>query len=280
MAQEREDAAPRPLPPGLDLLWGRRERGRRGPRPELSTDRIVAAAIEIADSDSLATLSMARVAQALGFTTMSLYRYVASKDELLQLMWNASAQGAEDLVLEGDGWRARLRAWAMIQRDMLDRHPWITQMPMAAPPMAPNSLTFVERGLETLDGTGLPDADKLRVIGLISSYTLSEARMAHDAARGAAKARAADPGAGPPWSFDELLREVADQHRYPRLHRIAWSGGGDGGPGGGDGGPGGRAGRPGDGPPGSSEQAEFAFGLDCILDGVQALIGRSGSARH
>ncbi len=83
---------------------------------------------------------------------MSLYRYVASKEELLQLMWNASARGAEDLVLEGDGWRARLRMWAMIQRDMLDRHPWITQMPMAAPPMAPNSLTFVERGWKPSTG--------------------------------------------------------------------------------------------------------------------------------
>ena len=62
---------------------------------------------------------------------------------------------------------------------MIDRHPWITQMPMAAPPLAPNSLTFVERGLETLDGTGLADPDKLRVIGLLSSCTLSEARMAH-----------------------------------------------------------------------------------------------------
>ena len=132
---------------------------------------------------------MARVAKELGFTTMSLYRYVTSKDELLQLMWNASAQGAEDLAFEGDDWRARLRIWAMVQREMLDRHPWITQMPMAAPPLAPNSLTFVERGLETMDGTGLADADKLRVIGLISSYTLSEARMANDAARAAAQAR-------------------------------------------------------------------------------------------
>ena len=90
---------------------------------------------------------MARVAAELGFTTMSLYRYVASKDELLQLMWNGSALGAESLVIEGDGWRDQLRAWAVIQRDMLDRHPWITQMPMAAPPVAPNSLHFVERGL-------------------------------------------------------------------------------------------------------------------------------------
>ena len=171
-----------PLPAGLDLLWGRRGAGKRGPRPGLSADAIVDAAIRLADAEGLEGVSMARVAAELGFTTMSLYRYVASKEELLQLMWNGSASGVESLVLEGDGWRARLRMWAIVQRDMIDRHPWITQMPMAAPPMAPNSMIFVERGLETMDGTALADGDKLRFIGLISSYTLSEARMANDAA--------------------------------------------------------------------------------------------------
>ena len=168
------------LPPGLDLLWGRRGPGRRGPRRGLSVDDIVAAAIRVADAEGLNAVSMARVAKELGFTTMSLYRYVASKDELLQLMWNGSAQGAEDLKMEGDGWRPQLRSWAIVQREMLDRHPWITQMPMATPPLAPNSLAFVERGLEALDGIGLRDDDKLRVIGLLSSYTLSEARMANE----------------------------------------------------------------------------------------------------
>jgi hypothetical protein len=178
---------------------------------------------------------------------------VTSKDELLQLMWNASAQGAEDLVLEGKGWRARLRAWSIVQRDMLDRHPWITQLPMAAPPLAPNSLTFVERGLETLDATALSDADKLRVIGLISSYTLSEARMAHDAARAAAQA----PAEAAPWSFEALLRELVDEQHYPRLHRIAWSA------------------EIGTAPSGFDESEEFGFGLDRILDGVQALVERA-----
>src|ERR1700728_4001211 len=178
-------APPPPLPPGLDLLWGRRGRGQRGRKPGLSVDAIVAAAIAIADAEGLEAVSMAHVADQLGFTTMSLYRHVTSKEELLQLMWNGSAQGAEELVITGDDWRSRLRMWAMVQREAIDRHPWITQMPMAAPPMAPNSLTFVERGLEAMDESGLADADKLRVIGLISSYTLSEARMANDARRAA-----------------------------------------------------------------------------------------------
>jgi AcrR family transcriptional regulator len=246
------------LPPGLDLLWGRRRQGRRGPKPGLSIVAIVEAAIRVGDAEGLDAVSMARVAKELGFTTMSLYRYVTNKDELLQLMWNASAQGAEDLVLVGDDWHEKLRMWATVQRDMMDRHPWITQMPMAAPPLAPNSLTFVERGLETLDGTGIAQADKLRVIGLISSYTLSEARMAHDAAR-AAQTVSAGNDPSPPLSFEGVLREVLDEATFPRLFQIAW------------------AGEIGDDPSGFDERQEFFFGLDRILDGVQSLIDRQGS---
>lgn len=254
-ARPAQSASSRPLPPGLDLLWGRRGRGQRGPKPGLSVDAIVAAAVRLADAEGLEAVSMAHVAEQLGFTTMSLYRHVSSKEELLQLMWNASAQGAEELVIAGDDWRSRLRTWAMIQREMIDRHPWITQMPMAAPPMAPNSLAFVERGLEAMDGTGLSDADKLRIIGLISSYTLSEARMAHDAARAARAAEAAAGGeAMPVWTYEALLREVTDEQTYPRLHRLAWSEG------------------IGDNPAGFDEQEEFRFGLDRILDGAEVLI--------
>jgi AcrR family transcriptional regulator len=216
---------------------------------------------------------MARVAAELGVTTMALYRYVANKDELLQLMWNAGSLGAEHLVLEGDGWRGRLRSWAVIQRDILDRHPWITQLPMATPPLGPNSLHFVERALEAMDETGLPDEEKIQVIGMISTYTLSEARMAADAMRAvtAAMAAAAQAGAvpsdpapadsgadgppGPPQSFEALLRELVDEQTYPRLYRLAWQP------------------EP-ENPP--SEREQYLFGVDTILDGVQALIDRAG----
>jgi AcrR family transcriptional regulator len=265
----------RPLPPGVDLLWGRRDRGKRGPRPSLSTDAIVEAAVRVADAEGLEAVSMARVAAEVGYTTMSLYRYVASKEELLALMWNASALGAESLVIEGDDWRSRLRNWAVIQRDMLDRHPWITRMPMAAPPVGPNSLHFVERGMAALDGTGIPDTDRIRIIGMLSSFTLNEARMANDAVRAATAAmeaaaravtsgdgtsgdgaRAGDAGEpGPPETFEALLRELVDEKTYPRLYRLAWSE-----------------------PPAEpmTERAEFLFGVDRILDGVQALIDRAG----
>jgi AcrR family transcriptional regulator len=255
------------LPPGLDVLWGRRGSGSRGPKRGLSIDAVVAAAIRLADSDGLESVSMARVAEELGFTTMSLYRYVASKDELLQLMWNASAQDAENLKLQGDNWRSRLRYWAIAQREMMDRHPWITQMPMAAPPLAPNSLRFVELGLAAMDDTGLAEDDKIRIIGLLSSYTLSEARMAYDAARAVdqAKAAAAETGQAdadrtevqePQWSFEALLRELVDEHTYPRLYRMAWS-------------------APTDDQPDGDERAEFLFGVERILDGTQALIDQT-----
>src|ERR1700753_4264520 len=110
------------LPPGLDLLWGRRERGARGPKPGLSIEGIVEAAIKLADAEGLGAVSMARVAKELGFTTKSLYRHVANRGDLLQLMGTRSAHGAEALVLEGEGCRERLRGWALVQREMLDRH--------------------------------------------------------------------------------------------------------------------------------------------------------------
>jgi AcrR family transcriptional regulator len=270
---ESGQPAQRPLPPGLDLLWGRRERGKRGPRPGLSPDAIVEAAIRLADAEGLEAVSMARLAAELGFTTMSLYRYVANKDELLQLMWNASTLGPDDMppdslapggtgsLLGEGGWRERLRRWAIVQREVMDRHPWITQMPMAAPPVGPNSMLFVEHGLAAMDETSLKDSDKMSVIGLLSSYTLSEGRMAADAMRAAKAAMAAAEANGttaapePPPGFDALLRELVDEPTYPRLYRLAWTPDPDS---------------------QRSEREEFLFGLELILDGVQVLIDRRG----
>jgi AcrR family transcriptional regulator len=239
-------AAP-PLAPGLDLLWGRRERGRTGPKPGLTVDAIVDAAIRVADAEGLDAVSMKRIAVELGFTTMALYRYVDSKDELLAMMWNASASGLPTVA--GEGWRERLDNWAMAQFDGVCRRTWILQMPMSRPPAGPASLAWVEQALSAMAGTGLSETAKMGVIGLISAYVLSEARMQYEQVRAAAAATYAD--------YATLLREVVDERVYPALYRAAWSGELD---------------QPGGVESPSFDVPEFRFGLERILDGVQVLI--------
>lgn len=238
---------PVPLPPGLDLLWGRREAARRGPRPGLSVEAIVAAALDIANAEGLDAVSMAKVAQSVGFTTMSLYRYIDSKDELLQLMWNAVS--GDPVELEGDTWRSRLLSWAMGQRAAIDRNVWIVQMPMATPPLAPNSLAWMERGLEAMDGTGLTDSQQIAILGLLASHALIDARMAFDA-------RQARSGADETSSVDygAVMRELVEADRFPRLHRAVWSGELD---------------------PSAADDdplVGYRFDLEVILDGIEALI--------
>ena len=74
------------LPRAIALAWGVAEQPVRGPKREMSIERIVEVAIELADADGLGAVSMSSVAGRLGYTTMSLYRYVSAKDDLLVLM--------------------------------------------------------------------------------------------------------------------------------------------------------------------------------------------------
>nr|WP_244163695.1 TetR/AcrR family transcriptional regulator [Rhodococcus koreensis] len=84
-------------PRTAELLWGSPDRPKRGPKPALSLERIVATAISMADAEGLATLSMQRLAEDLGFTKMSLYRYTPGKAELTALMLDAALGPAPDL---------------------------------------------------------------------------------------------------------------------------------------------------------------------------------------
>src|SRR5919198_4883542 len=98
------------LPPGVATAWGVRTPPTKGPKPGLSLDRIVAAAVAVADADGLGAVSMHRVAQELGSSAMSLYRHVSSKEELLDLMVDA-AFGTPPSA-SGEDWRAGLARWA------------------------------------------------------------------------------------------------------------------------------------------------------------------------
>ena len=106
-----------PMDDGLDLL---RERPEPARKRGLTVDRVVTAAVALADAEGIDAVSMSRVAERLGFTTMSLYRHVRSKDELVLLMVNEAA-GEPDEYVDGD-WRARLEQWSW---DLLTRLPTI-----------------------------------------------------------------------------------------------------------------------------------------------------------
>ncbi|WP_051265035.1 TetR/AcrR family transcriptional regulator [Nakamurella lactea] len=243
------------LPPGLDVLWGRKERGRTGPKPSLSIDTIVATAIRIADDEGLAAVSMARLARELGFSTMSMYRYVRSKDELHLLMWNSSAAGLGEI--SGGTWRERLADWAEAQRAAVLLRSWLLEMPLAAPPAGPQSLAFVEQALAAMADTPLREAEKMAVIGAVSIYSLGDARMAHQAAKAAAVT------GQPEADYGAVLRTVVTADEYPALHRLAWSPDMTARP------------RSEELPPGVDQDLlGFRFGLNCILDGIQALIDR------
>ena len=110
----------------LELLWDGGPRPSRGPKPGLTLDRIVEAAVRIADEEGLGAVSMRRIATELGTGAMSLYRYVPGKAELLDLMLDRVQRPSENPADLGDGtWRAALEAMARATLALYTRHPWL-----------------------------------------------------------------------------------------------------------------------------------------------------------
>src|SRR3954451_19235158 len=106
-AAEEAAATEPPLAASLEAAWGRRARPTKGPKPGLSLERIVEAAVALAQAEGIGAVSMARVAGGLGSCPMSLYRHVAAKDELLALMVDA-ALGPVPSPAPQEDWRAGL----------------------------------------------------------------------------------------------------------------------------------------------------------------------------
>jgi AcrR family transcriptional regulator len=231
------------LPPSLELLWGLREPGSRGPRRGLRLEGIVEAGIEVARTEGVGALSMARIAKELGVGTMSLYRYVASKDELLTTMVDA-ALGAPPPPAAGEDWRAGLTRWAVGLRRAYQRHPWSLRVPISSPPLGPNNVAWLDNALAALADTPLSEQEKLSSVLLASGFVRNEATLSADFAAAAAGERVM-PGYG------RLLARLSSAEELPSLHRAIASGSLD---------------DPDD------PDAEFFFGLERILDGIAALV--------
>ena len=215
--------------------------GRRsGRRARLSRDAVLRAALEIADSGGLETLTMHAIAGRLGVEAMSLYRHVHNKDEVLD--------GIVDLVFEeielpaGDaGWRTAMRQRAMSARDALGRHPWAIGLMESRTQPGPANLRHHDSVLGVLLAAGFSGIGATHAYNLLDSYLYGFALQMRSL----------------PVSTPQDLAEVgktlilempADQ--YPNLRKVGME----------------------LMESGFDYAAEFEFGLDIILEGLERTV--------
>ncbi|MCM3781198.1 TetR family transcriptional regulator [Microbacterium hydrocarbonoxydans] len=161
---------PPELPRGIALAWGVAANPQRGPKREMSVERIVETAVDIADADGIGAVSMAAVAAALGFTPMSLYRYVSAKDDLLLLMQEHATGVPPEPHRELDGWReVLLHLWGE-QVLLYQRHPWVLSLPITGSPITPNSSAWLDANLAVLEGTPLSTDERMAVALAVTGH--------------------------------------------------------------------------------------------------------------
>jgi AcrR family transcriptional regulator len=235
----------------MELLWGTREAPRRGPRPRLTVEQIIGTATRIADTEGLAALSMRRVGEELGVTAMSLYTYVPSKAELVDLMIDSALGELEPVMIDGAGWRASLERAARQNWDLFRRHPWMLQTSMSRPVLGPNTLRRYDHELRAVDGVGLSDVDMDLVVTLLSNYVRGAVRTALEAAEAERRTGMSEQQ----WwdAYAPLLERVFDGDAYPVAARV-----------------GAAAGEEYQGA--VAPERAFEFGLQRVLDGIGAYI--------
>lgn len=152
-------------------IWTRPEPTGRGAR-RVGRAEVAAAALGIADRDGFAAVSMRRLARELGVGTMSLYHYLRTKDDLLELMDDAVM--GEVLVPQGElpvGWREALTAIARRTRAAWSRHPWSIDS-LRGERFGPNAMAHVEQSLAAVAGLGLDPVGRLEMIGIVDDYVM------------------------------------------------------------------------------------------------------------
>ena len=169
-----------PLPPatdpGREPIWTRRNRGARGPQPEHSRAEIVAVATAIADADGLTAVSMRAVAGPLGTTAGSLYRYLSSRDDLLDLMVDAVLAELRLGVKSSGGWLVDLVALADQQLALYRRHPWLVEASTRGGTFGPNATNYFEECLRIMVPLSCGTARKLEAVAMMTGVVSLFAR--------------------------------------------------------------------------------------------------------
>jgi AcrR family transcriptional regulator len=205
-------------------------------RKPITRDRILDAAIAVADRDGLAAVTMRRLGQELGVEAMSLYKHIRDKDEVLA---GIADRIAAEFVLpspEGD-WRASIRASAIAAHGVLLRHPWAGPLMESTLEPGPARLAYLDAVIGVLRTAGFSLTDVAHAFGTLDShlygFTMQVASWPFDAEDMPAVAAA--------------LADALDAERYPNLIAMAS-----------------MAAASGWGVP-----IDFTFGLDLILDGLE-----------
>lgn len=250
-AMTSEDFVPAPL----RRLWGITESSRLGRPAALDVDRIVAAAVGLADRDGLDGVTLPKVAKTLGVTGMSLYRHVGSKDELLTLMSDVGLGSPPPM--DTDDWRAGLHGWAMAQRAVFERRPWLTRVPAAGPPSGPHQIEWMEAAFATMAATRLDWAHKVGILSLVSGYVSQAVRQSSDLAEGREEGQGQ---ADAERDYGRALMRLVAPDRFPQTASLFASSLFEA--------------PPSDTPDEDMASADFVLGLEIILDGVAVEIAR------
>jgi AcrR family transcriptional regulator len=238
----------------LALLWRLPADTRRGPRPALTLDQVVDAAIALADAEGLSAVTMRRLARALDAAPMTLYTYVPGKAELLDLMLDAAYARMPRADTTGLPWRARATAVAEENRALLVAHPWMTFVSTGRPPLGPGQMAKYEHELRALEGLGLPDVELDAALAHLLAFVRTHVRDAADAVAQRRETRMDDEQW---WAVNApLLARVLDEAAYPTAVRVGTAAG--------------RA-------HGAAWSADhgWTFGLQLLLDGLAARVGRT-----
>ncbi|GAA4964832.1 TetR/AcrR family transcriptional regulator [Pseudonocardia tropica] len=203
----------------LALLWRDPEAvPRRGPRQSLSLDRVVEAAVVLADREGLSALSMRKVADALGVSTMTTYTYVPGKAELLDLMLDAAYRGMPMPALAGLPWRGRLTSVADGNRAFHRAHPWAAAVSTHRPSLGPGQMAKYEYELHAFDGLGLSDLDRDSALSHLLAFVRQHALAEQEAGEATLSSSQTDEQW---WAVNApLLGRVLDPDVFPLAVRV------------------------------------------------------------
>ena len=215
------------------------------PRTPLTRQRVLRAAVALADRGGVAALSMRKLAQELGVEAMSLYHHVANKDDILDGLVDVVFSEI-DLPSGEEGWRAAMRRRAISAREALRRHPWATGLMESRSTPGPANIRHHDAVLGVLRNAGFPVELAAHAYSLLDSYiygfALQETSLPFNTPEETAEVAQAMMAEFPADAYPHLT-EIAVEHVLQ---------------------------------PGYSYASEYLFGLDLILDGLERLAGDEG----